>query len=590
MSPPPTTPAELARETLILLAKRKIPPTPDNYAKIYAEISGTQPLSDSEPENILLVIADQLTQSPQSAPVGIELKKALTEKNWKHYLQKIGSLLSKQSIEPSHPWSSLIGDLIRQLETSHKGLTIARKKEGVDIVLKRFSTNPEALFEKLNALIRSWSEAPKLNSIETDVASEPPAENAPAIADTLPARPLSVASDVISQLGELLAQSLEHALSTQPELITDAQILIQQIRASNTSEHVAELKKSLRQFWIKYEIRTGDKTKVHEGLLRLLRLLVENISEMVEGEDWIHGQVATLQEIISSPFDRNVIADAERSLRDTIINQGLLKKSLTDAKSTLKNLMSSFIARLNEITESTGEYHQKLEGYSQKIGNTDNLIDLSHLLGDIMQDTRIIQASALRSHEELVNTRQQVQQAEEEIQNLQQELAQVSELIREDQLTGALNRRGLDAAFENESARADRYKSQLCVALLDIDNFKRLNDSFGHQTGDHALIHLSSVIKEALRPSDSVARYGGEEFVILLPNTDLESAASTMERLQRELTKKYFMHENDRVLITFSAGVAQRAPQESQEEVIGRADKAMYQAKMAGKNRVIMSK
>ena len=147
----------------------------------------------------------------------------------------------------------------------------------------------------------------------------------------------------------------------------------------------------------------------------------------------------------------------------------------------------------------------------------------------------------------------------------------------------------MDAGFEKEETRADRHGSSLCVALLDIDNFKRLNDTMGHYAGDQALIHLSTVIKETLRPSDSVARYGGEEFVILLPEVSLEEAATTVERLQRELTKKFFLHENDRVLITFSAGVALRAPEESQEDVIGRADKAMYQAKHTGKNRVIVA-
>lgn len=336
-------------------------------------------------------------------------------------------------------------------------------------------------------------------------------------------------------------------------------------------------------------MRGSDKTRIHEGLVSLLRLLVENVSGMVEDEEWLHGQVLTLQEIIANPINRNVIADAERSLRDTIINQGMLKESLSDAKSTLKSLMGSFIDKLGEITESTGEYHQKIEGYSHKIGTTNNLSDLSSLLDEIMQDTSIIQATALRSHEELLNTRKQVQQAEAEINNLQQELAQISELVREDQLTGALNRRGLDAAFEVESSRADRHQSLLSVALLDIDNFKRLNDTMGHQTGDKALIHLSTVIKDALRPSDSVARYGGEEFVLLLPDSNLEAAAATVERLQRELTKKFFLHKNESVLVTFSAGVAQRAPQESQESVVGRADKAMYQAKHTGKNRVVMA-
>ncbi len=143
------------------------------------------------------------------------------------------------------------------------------------------------------------------------------------------------------------------------------------------------------------------------------------------------------------------------------------------------------------------------------------------------------------------------------------------------------------AEITREATCADRGTLPLCVAPLDIDNFKRLNDTLGHQAGDQALVHLTNVIRETLRPSDSVARYGGEEFVIILPDTDIENGESTISRLQRELTKKFFLHENDRILITFSAGVALRAPQEDQEDAIARADKAMYQAKKAGKNQVV---
>ena len=123
--------------------------------------------------------------------------------------------------------------------------------------------------------------------------------------------------------------------------------------------------------------------------------------------------------------------------------------------------------------------------------------------------------------------------------------------------------------------------------MLDMDDFKRLNDKHGHKAGDEALVHLSTVIKDTLRPSDSVTRYGGEEFVLLLPDIELDAAVKSIERLQRELTKKFFLHENERILVTFSAGVALRNPEESREDALARADKAMYQAKKAGKNRVV---
>jgi diguanylate cyclase len=605
-----TNPSELARETLKLMAQRRLLPTPDNYTKIYTEISGASASETGGAEKVLKNIAEYLQQSDKAAATGFALKKMLSEEKWEQCFKEIEKVLPKSDKDATsvQSWSVLIRDLLRQLEVPHKGLTVSRKKEGLETVLARFSTNPDVLFEKLGNLVRSWSESPAAaNMIEIEsetplgepVAASTPTESpTPVTAITksvlAPSTALAVQPDndtalMLSQLSELLAQTLESTISAQPELSDELRRITEQVRQIKTMDQITQLALQLRQFWLKVELRGSDKVKIHDGILRLLRLLVENVGEMVDDEDWLHGQIKALHEIIINPIDKHVIADAERSLREAIIKQGMLKKSLSDAKSTLKNLMATFIDRLGNITVSTGDYHDKIEGYSQKIAQSNNLNDLGSLLNDIMQDTRVIQASASRTHDELLDSRKQVEEAEAKILELEKELAQVSELVHQDQLTGALNRRGMDDAFDRETKRVDRSNLPLCVALLDIDDFKRLNDTLGHQVGDQALIHLCTVIKEALRPSDSVARYGGEEFVIILPEISLEEAASTVERLQRELTKKFFLHENDRVLVTFSAGVAQRGVDEPQEEVIGRADKAMYHAKHTGKNRVIMA-
>ncbi|TNC99696.1 MAG: diguanylate cyclase [Gallionellaceae bacterium] len=531
------TSSDTARETLKLLASRKLAPTPDNYAQVYRELSGeTSPPTGSNDTQLML------------------------------------------------NWSDLIRDLLKQLETPHKGITISRKKEGVDTVLSRFGAKPDALFEKMQSLVRSWGSA---TSAVSEFAPAAMPDITTAQTNITPPSASTGGNELLNQLRELLAQSLENTQPSHPELGDEIKRLVAVVRATNDPSRISELAKQLRQFWLKLELRGGDKVKIQEGLLRLLRLLVENVSELVADDEWIHGQITVLQEIIAQPMDKHAIADAERNLRDAIIKQSSLKQSLTDAKTTLKSLMTNFIDRLGNLTESTGEYHQKIEGYSQKISKTNNLTDLSHLLDDIMQDTRVIQASALRSHEELLITKKQADEAENRIKELEHELMQVSELVREDQLTGALNRRGLDEAVDVELKRAERNKSAFSVALIDIDNFKKLNDTLGHQAGDRALTHLTQVIKETLRPTDAVGRYGGEEFLILLPGTNLEAAVETIQRLQRDLTKKFFLHNNDKILVTFSAGVALRAEGEDQEDLIGRADKAMYHAKQTGKNRVV---
>ena len=547
----PKNPSEIARETLTALASRKLAPTPENYSQMYREISG------------------ETAQAPAA---------------------EIGATTSKGRLVPA--WSELIRDLLRQLETPHKGITISRKKDGVDTVLTKFSRDPEVLFGKLQSLLRSWSTAPTGPSaselVPAVLPDAVPVATQPQSATTS-ATPLQGGdNDVVNQLRELLARTLENTLATQPELASEVQALATQIRAAdNNRNRLDDLTKQLRQFWLKLELRGGDKIKIQEGLLRLLRLLVENVSEMVEDDKWLRGQITALQQIINEPMDKRSIADAERNLRDVIIKQSTLKQSLTDAKATLKSLMTTFIDRLGDLTASTGEYHNKIEGYSQKIGQADNLTELSHILKDVMHDTRVIQTSAMRSHEELLAHKKQADEAEARIKELEHELEQVSELVREDQLTGALNRRGLDETIGREIKRAERGQTAVSVALLDIDNFKQLNDSLGHQAGDRALKHLTQVIKETLRPADSVGRYGGEEFLIVLPDTDLAAGIEAMQRLQRDLTKKFFLHNNERILVTFSAGVALRRENEDSEDLIGRADKAMYKAKQTGKNRVV---
>ncbi len=588
-----TSPSEIARETLKTLSTRKIAPTPDSYARVYQEISG-KPAAVGGADKVLAGVAQRLAQeSPRSAPIGQAMKQAMAANDWARCQTELQKYLfpSNGESKPALAWPLLIRDLFKQLETPHKGITISRKKDGLETVLNKFAGDPDVLFEKLQGLFRSWASAPTTASPGELVPSAMPEQTATAatppatVATTAPGA--KIYAEMVAQLREMLAQTLESSIGAQPEMTSEIQALAQQARAIGDYDQTTKLSKQLRHFWIKLELHGSDKAKIQEGLVRLLRLLVENVGELSSDDKWLHGQIATLQEIIARPMDKRTIADAERNLRSAIIKQGFLKQSLVDAKTTLKSLMTTFIDHLGELTESTGEYHTKIAGYSKKVGSADNIAELSHILNDIMHDTRIIQESAQRSHEELVNTRKQAHDAEERVRQLEQELEEASEKMHEDQLTGALNRRGMDEAMDREIQRAERQKSPVSLALLDIDNFKQLNDTLGHQAGDQALVHLTNVIKEAVRPTDAVARYGGEEFLIIMPDTGLEEAMATITRLQRELTKKFFLHDNNRLLITFSAGVALRGEEEDPEEIIGRADKAMYHAKQTGKNRVV---
>lgn len=255
----------------------------------------------------------------------------------------------------------------------------------------------------------------------------------------------------------------------------------------------------------------------------------------------------------------------------------------------LRLVKSASAAKKNPAAENPGkspagssEYYRRIERCARQIRRTDNLNEIINIL-----DVALLETRSLYSSDEVRSAQEQVQRAEQKIELLKSELEQLSELVHADPLTGAFNRGGLDDAFAREAARADRNDAALCVALLDMDNFKRLNDTCGHQAGDNALLHLVNVARETLRPNDIIARFGGEEFVILLPDTRLDAAMSVMCRLQHDLAISCVSHTSQPQLITFSAGVAAREPYEHQSTVLNRADKALYRAKHAGKNRVI---
>ena len=228
-------------------------------------------------------------------------------------------------------------------------------------------------------------------------------------------------------------------------------------------------------------------------------------------------------------------------------------------------------------------YFKQVERYADQIRKTRNADEIIRILDVVLSETR-----GLRFSDEIFSAKEQVKHAEEKIESLKNELEQLKGLVQTDQMTGAYNRRGLDEIFKREAARADRNGQSMGIALIDLDDFKQINDSLGHPYGDNVLINLVTVAKEVLRPSDTVARYGGEEFVIMLPDIEMEQALTVMYRLQNSLSKHSLIRGDDLVLpITFSAGVAIRSFGEPLNSVIGRADKALYQAKRTGKSRAI---
>ena len=158
-----------------------------------------------------------------------------------------------------------------------------------------------------------------------------------------------------------------------------------------------------------------------------------------------------------------------------------------------------------------------------------------------------------------------------------------------DGLTKAYNRRYFAEALEREILRSRRYERPLCLALLDIDHFKKINDTYGHLAGDQVLRDLSRIVLDAIRKEDIFSRYGGEEFALLRPEIGVEGARTLCERLRESIENAVFEYNDERSPVTVSCGISAtpEAPLSiTGEQLVERADAKLYEAKLGGRNQV----
>ncbi|GHU32666.1 hypothetical protein FACS189497_14350 [Betaproteobacteria bacterium] len=584
-----------------------MPPTPNNYPDLYCQIRGTSS-AEAFPAQALKVIANSL---PRNTPVALRhaqaLDTAIASGQWPNVRQAIVDLCPPPE-SGEKPWNTLILDLITQFERLHEGLTQARKREALNHVLGVIS-DADHLYTRLVALVKSWTQASSGAKLPDDAVvtspDDPTASRAPGSAsahaesnavarrggDDATEEHATLANAALRPLlVKLLVEGVVPLADTDEPIAREAKEIARLLGAAEGAAAPEETLISrldglvARMGWIGEEHRG-----VREALLKLLQLIIDNIRELVLDDAWLSNQLSAITEAFSGQLDLRMLDEVGRRLHDIIDKQSLIKRELCEAQSKLKAMLAGFIDHLSGVVVYTEDYHELLGRSAQKISDATNITDLSEVVGELLRETHNTRETARRTGTELTQLREQVDSANQKIEQLQHDLDAASQLVRHDPLTGVLNRKGLDEALAREIAFLRRKNSQLCVALLDIDNFKQINDAHGHTVGDDALRHLSRTVSETLRPQDIVARYGGEEFVILLPDTTPEEANTVIVRLQRELTRRIFCADFKRVLITFSAGIALFDPEESPEDAIVRADKAMYAAKRAGKNRVLMA-
>jgi diguanylate cyclase len=271
-------------------------------------------------------------------------------------------------------------------------------------------------------------------------------------------------------------------------------------------------------------------------------------------------------------------------------------QQLTENLRELDNNLQSAVAAHRDTVEDgralDAEVQVQVQGIEESVQRAQNLDQLKHVVQDRVDTIRRHMDVFRRSEDERIERAEReveklndrLRRLEAESESLRGRIQQERNLALIDPLTEINNRLAYNERIAQEYARWKRYQAPLVFTVWDVDNFKKINDTYGHQAGDKVLKVVAKLLSSQVRETDFVARYGGEEFVILLPETDLAHARKVAEKIRAAVESCEFHYRNERVLITISCGLAVFAGADEPDGVFARADAAMYRAKAAGRN------
>lgn len=255
-----------------------------------------------------------------------------------------------------------------------------------------------------------------------------------------------------------------------------------------------------------------------------------------------------------------------------------------NAHSQRRQIGETVKAEMNGLrldVEDASELTQLRQTVSSRLENLNQHINHAHQT-DVER--------SIRAQEQIKQLNQRLQTMEQEAETLRTVTKQAQEQATKDALTGIWNRQALNDVLEREYVRWERYQKPLTMVVWDVDDFKNVNDQFGHSAGDVVLKTIAQIFSKAVRKTDFIARFGGEEFVGLFPETDLDNALVLTNKIREIVEKTNFRYQDIPVPITTSAGLAMFEADDTIDDVFNRADKALYAAKNTGRNKCVIQR
>ena len=606
---PKSSAAETAKAALRRLALSKQEPTPENYARAWVEEGGAAPADAPAPaapapaapspkakgvyDRIAARLFDDGTQREEFA-------QTMQRADW-DAVRGLVERAAESQVALAQGFAQTIEKLARGLERGGRQWTAARKKDSLQRVLEANRSDIARLHQRMKQLVASWDGDVTDDTIAVDASADGSgATMSTKGVETLDSGrgPQSQPVEVRGGVGRAASSGDWPSVLEQYDATLRVALPADDERAVELAGELRELQSALGRDGATAPLRRqaedvcerarrllAHRHHLVDQLHRLTQEMSAGLAEVAEEGSWVQGQTESLKlSLGESPSVRSVRAASEM-LAQTRARQHQVRAERDSARAALKDAISQMLTELDALGDHTGGFADSVARYVDTIANADSLESLASVVRQMVEESRAVHGLVSDTQQRLHEGRERASELEAQVRTLETELRRLSEEVSTDVLTEVANRRGLMQAFDVETARLERQGGELAIGLLDIDNFKKLNDTLGHSVGDMALKTLAGHVQKQLRAVDIVARFGGEEFVVLLPGVPVDEAQVTLTRLQRTLSASLFMHDGREVFVTFSAGVTRLRPGEPLESALERADEALYEAKRTGKNR-----
>ncbi len=290
------------------------------------------------------------------------------------------------------------------------------------------------------------------------------------------------------------------------------------------------------------------------------------------------GARAARVETLAIPGRRRSFGAQAQAQAEAQAEEGRQAESLAEGRKVVEDLLESLALFVRQMVENNTSYTSRMADHKASLKRAMTLAGLQEIQRLLLEEIEGMQSSS-------ESYRAQLDSARRTIQEQQERIRQSEAAARVDFLTRLANRRAFEQRLSEELERVRRYGGTFSLILMDIDEFKKVNDEFGHPAGDRVLKFIAAVLNEKVRATDFVSRYGGEEFAVLLPETPADRARVVAEKIRKTLQNSSLLHGKTKIKVTVSAGVGGVKPDgESLADLVARVDAALYQAKKKGRN------